>query len=580
MSTVVASPAELEAKAVQERIHATVRERHHFLVEAGAGAGKTESLVATLEYLIRHEGKRLIQGRQQVACITFTNTATNEILARIDRHPAIYCSTIHAFCWMLVSGFQPQLREFVNSAPAWAERLGEAGLTDIGSCAVSYNLGYRSVDTGEVLLHHDDVVEFTATLLARAKFRKILAARFPVILIDEYQDTSASIVHALVNHVLPERDGTVIGFFGDHWQKIYDGGCGAIASSHLTLINKGANFRSAPEIVTLLNRLRPALRQQVHHTDRSGAIALYHTNSFSGVRRKGAHWDGDLPEDQVDVYFNRAKQDLQSHGWNLSSEHTRILMLTHRGIAVRQGYDGITAAFEGHNDAYIKREDPTMAFLIDVVEPFWRAYEAGAIGQMFDIIGHDDVPIRTTGDKLNWRRDMERLGEARRTGTIQNVIELLSRTRRPKPTEAVQKRLSEIASPVVPADEHVVNRARRLSNVLAVPYRQLVALWEFVNEHTPFATKHSVKGRQFENVLVVVGRGWSHYNFDKLFSWSANIDRVRHDEVESYERNRNLWYVACSRPTHRLAVLVTQRLSPPSFSMLERWFGANAIHAL
>jgi DNA helicase-2/ATP-dependent DNA helicase PcrA len=40
-----------------------------------------------------------------------------------------------------------------------------------------------------------------------------------------------------------------------------------------------------------------------------------------------------------------------------------------------------------------------------------------------------------------------------------------------------------------------------------------------LNEPTPFATKHGVKGEEYENVIVVVGRGWNQYNFsDFLFS--------------------------------------------------------------
>src|SRR3546814_19335627 len=76
-----------------------------------------------------------------------------------------------------------------------------------------------------------------------------------------------------------------------------------------------------------------------------------------------------------------------------------------------------------------------------------------------------------------------------------------------------------------------------------------MAVDAFIDGHTPFATKHGVKGAEFENVLVIVGRGWNKYNFAQM------LERLDPgppaDKVESFESNRNLFYVACSRPTRR-----------------------------
>jgi DNA helicase-2/ATP-dependent DNA helicase PcrA len=100
----------------------------------------------------------------------------------------------------------------------------------------------------------------------------------------------------------------------------------------------------------------------------------------------------------------------------------------------------------------------------------------------------------------------------------------------------------------------------------------------FLNGHTPFATKHSVKGEQFENVLVVLGRGWNKYNFDQFLTWAAAPGQVPGDKLETYERNRNLLYVCCSRPKVRPALLFTQKLSPTSVATLDAWFGAGNVH--
>ena len=89
-------------------------------------------------------------------------------------------------------------------------------------------------------------------------------------------------------------------------------------------------------------------------------------------------------------------------------------------------------------------------------------------------------------------------------------------------------------------------------------------------------TKHGVKGAEFENVLVVVGRGWNQYNFGEMLEL-AGASVIPVAKEEAFERNRNLFYVACSRPQKRLAILFTQLLSPEAIATLESWFGADAV---
>ena len=108
------------------------------------------------------------------------------------------------------------------------------------------------------------------------------------------------------------------------------------------------------------------------------------------------------------------------------------------------------------------------------------------------------------------------------------------------------------------------------------PYSEVQALCRYLDGHSPFETKHGVKGAQFENVLVVVGRGWSKYNFGEMLE-NASRPTVPANRQEKFERNRNLFYVACSRPQIRLALLFTQEISAPASATLRNWFGADSI---
>ena len=121
------SPAEVASRRALEAMYACLEAGVSFRLEAGAGAGKTYSLIKALRFLVERNQRILPRRSQQIACITFTNVAKDEIAARIDRSPLVFCETNHAFCWSLINGFQKPLRTLVEAMPAWQERIEEAG---------------------------------------------------------------------------------------------------------------------------------------------------------------------------------------------------------------------------------------------------------------------------------------------------------------------------------------------------------------------------------------------------------------------------------------------------------------------
>jgi len=292
------SPALVAAQAADERVLHCLADNKSFLLEAGAGAGKTYSLVEVLKYLIDKRGAILKRNNQKIACITYTNVATSVINSRIDGNPLVLTDTIHAFCWSLIRGFQPFLRQRVAELEAWKERLQESG--PIGPRRIDYDLGHRRITDELVSIHHDDVLALMIELLPLEKFKKFVAGKFPFILIDEYQDTNLGVMDSIKTHILGTAEGPVIGLFGDHWQRIYDKTCGWVDHPSLLEIGKGANFRSCTSIVKVLNAMRPELPQAVMDEKFAGLATVYHTNSWIGARRPGTgggHWKGDLPAD-------------------------------------------------------------------------------------------------------------------------------------------------------------------------------------------------------------------------------------------------------------------------------------------
>src|SRR3546814_6731602 len=76
-----------------------------------------------------------------------------------------------------------------------------------------------------------------------------------------------------------------------------------------------------------------------------------------------------------------------------------------------------------------------------------------------------------------------------------------------------EQRLADAGPEPVEGESRRIAQLRRLRDVA---YTELMAVDAFIDGHTPFATKHGVKGAEFENVLVIVGRGWNKYNFAQM----------------------------------------------------------------
>jgi len=571
------NPAEEASQRALAEVYGCLERKKSFLVEAGAGAGKTYTLVKALHFLMERYRHSLPQRHQKIACITFTNVAKDEIDARTDRSPLVYCNTIHAFCWSLISAFQRQLRERLPQLEHWPEKIAEVG--ELGDRTVEYELGHRSINDHRVSIHHDDVLILTIALMDNAKFRRILTSKYPIILIDEYQDTNASWIDSIKTHFLGQAGSPQFGFFGDHWQKIFGDGCGKIEHPSLTVVGKQANFRSVSTIVACLNRMRPELPQFVVDPNEQGSVRLFHTNTWVGARQTGNHWGGDLPIEAADLALQTVLERLAKEGWDLSPETTKILMLTHRVLAGKQGYPSIPAVFE-FNQSFTNKEHPHIAYFADALEPACEAYLSKKYGEMFRVLGASVPAIRTQADKKKWSEAMGKLIEIRDGGTVGDVVDHLLAARRPRVPDAVERRERDLRAFDLESGEEMPRALKELGDLRTVPYREIVALCRYLSGHSPFETKHGVKGAEFENVLVVVGRGWNRYNFNDMLELAGQGAQIPANKKAAFERNRNLFYVTCSRPKRRLAVLFTQELSNLAMQTVGNWFGTDNLEAL
>lgn len=577
------NPAEQASIEALEKLRSCIDKGQCFRLEAGAGAGKTYSLIESIRYLISNRAADLLGSQQQIACITYTNVAKDEIKDRTDHHPVIFADTIHAFCWSILQHYQIKLREHLPElGEKWKNRIDDS--VGVTNQKVKYELGFPAVNEREITLHHDDVVELMARMLMYPKFQQRLKSKFPIVLIDEYQDTNSKLADSIVTNLIDNDSGVMVGLFGDHWQKIYGAtACGLISSEKgkIVEIGKKANFRSDRNIVQCFNRMRPDLPQAESDPNSNGVIKVFHSNNWVGARRDGkggGHWKGDLPECNVKEYVEKTKELMVADEWDMSPKKTKILFLTNNLIASEQKFKNLTDCFR-YTDDYLKKNDKYVQFFLEVIEPTVFAYEKQQYGELLQIKKKNHPPLKCQADKTEWLNILNRIMHARKNSNVGDMLDILMETNvlrvLPKIEESENRYKRLILKSIDELDEDETKFVKKLRKLRSVDYLEVANLGEYIDAKTPFSTKHGVKGAQFDNVLVVCGRGWNQYNWNQMLEWMDGS--CPEDKKDTFERNRNLFYVSCSRAKHNLTLLFTQELSDKSITVLERIFGKDNV---
>ena len=116
-------------------------------------------------------------------------------------------------------------------------------------------------------------------------------------------------------------------------------------------------------------------------------------------------------------------------------------------------------------------------------------------------------------------------------------------------------------------NEYVYNRVKKIK------FKELVCVYEFVEDYTPYSTQHNIKGAEFNNVFVVLDNGgWRNYNFEYLFASTSGKESV-------INRTQKLFYVCCSRSKKNLGVFFHQP-SPVAIAKAKAWFGEENVHLI
>ncbi|MHC8470985.1 UvrD-helicase domain-containing protein [Plesiomonas shigelloides] len=291
-----------------------IKSKKNFLLSGGAGSGKTYSLVEVLKAVVDDNPSL------NIACITYTNAAVNEIEDRVS-HDNLYVSTIHDFLWANIKSFQSEIKEtlieLINDPeqPKIRHPNNEFVPRDFyDDCDSIQYKEYLKVTNG--IISHDEVIILASKMFEKyEKLCSITKDKYPFIFVDEYQDTDPLVVEILLEHLNKSTKDNVVGFFGDAMQSIYDGSVGNLdmytkaESPKIIEVFKQQNRRNPLRVINLANQLRvdgliqnPSKDSSAPNMDENGEVKqgvvefLYSSNNNLESVRRYLGWDFDNNE--------------------------------------------------------------------------------------------------------------------------------------------------------------------------------------------------------------------------------------------------------------------------------------------
>lgn len=561
-------------------------------VLAGPGAGKTYWLIGQMREILLHS-ERLGTCRK-IACITYTNKATDNIMQQIkfgtDR---IEVSTIHAFLYANVikpyfhliadkfgfdisklNGHDDTIftgYEFINSLIGKCKCGRVFGIlknkgknldyNEVGNyiskhrwhienntmklkqSGKKYNL-YGVIDESFVnaykkdvwnqkgIMHDDDVLYFSYQLFKECpRIKRLIANKFPYILVDEYQDSS-SIQHCLVQQLADA--GAYLTIIGDEAQSIYSFANGDIKYikniqlPNLVSYNIKDNRRSTKEVVDFLNVIRPNLKQNAIREESSsipmiivGAVLDSYTYCSNVLRdSKG------IEEPLITLSWkNETANDIKSK---------------------------LTPTFtKGHliKDVLALNDSERSRKFVACV----NAVENARQKQMKDAIKYIskgfDINIKTLKGKneaVSFLRILCSKYDDCRNDDGKALLRVIKSDLKQNISEAKRGKPNELFS------NPYINFAREV---------------KYDDEQATDMTIHKAKGLEFNNVLVVFEKENDAVNF--LLSNDLEQD------TQIAEEHR-IYYVACSRACNRLFLSVPS-LSEANRNKIERRFANSVI---
>lgn len=586
--TKVLKPTEADKKIAE-----CIENERSFSVVAGAGSGKTTSLVEALKHIKAKRAKEMRKNGQRIVCITYTNRAVDVISKRLGFDELFHVSTLHGFLWDEIVRFQDAireaLREFVipqhmekarsddkggqsQTAKKARQKLArlEQELEALGeNPPVRYEETVIS-DYSKCILNHDDVIDVAAFLISNKPIlQKGLGYKYPYIFVDEAQDTFPQVVDAL-NAVCAKVGLPIVGYFGDPMQQIYEKRAGNFSGPQNSIkISKEENFRCSTSVIDLLNKFRIDLTQvpgdENAQVEGSVLITVAQAPDPEGPRKT-------YTIEQLDEVTAKFSEALDAWEWTKIAP-IKQLFLARRMIARRLKFSTLHGLFTSDFSSSRSQsdyEDGTHYLLKPVVDGIFDLVQASRsnnvkktietlrrVSPAFDDDGQNKAKsLKEMLDRAS--RHGSDLEELWKDGSLKDILEYCRIHELYPISERLAYQLTREKRGEFDgdSDEHQRDKGDWLADeFFLLDAAELQNYIDFLDVNSPFSTQHGSKGEEYENVLVMIDdieAAWNAYSFSKVLTPGV----AGNPTDRQMDFTRKLAYVCFSRAEVNLRILL------------------------
>lgn len=572
-----------------------------FFLFAGAGSGKTRSLVNVLERFKEQYGMNYRLYRQRIAIVTYTNAAADEIKRRLKFDPIFEVSTIHHFSWELIKYYTHDIKRWLKEnlqsdlvdlqeQQNKSRDLNNKTSVDRARKIESKEKRLRNLDqirefrynpNGDNLtkdsLNHAEVISITANFIeTKPLMQDIVASIFPVILVDESQDTKKEMISALFALQQNKKETFLLGLFGDMMQRIYADGKEKLDQGlppDWKQPAKKMNHRSNRRIIKLINDIRKEVdtQKQFPRTEKEDGTVRFFII--------GRNADKASVEAKV---FARMAEITEDQLWE---SEVKSLILEHHMAANRMGFFDLFEPLYKTDRLKTGLLDGTLGGLSLFTKTILPLLESHRKNDQFSIarIIKAQSKLLKKDVLVNNQEQLQSLKLVHEA--VLDLLKLWDEDNDPKLLEIIEK-IHENQLFELPSALYIIASRKSNSKVvdspvneeeeendsdeiidawdqaLQTPFSQLEKYNDYLSENSKFGTHQGVKGLEYPRVAVIIddeeARGFL-FTYDKLFGAKALSDtdkenlKVGKDSV--LDRTRRLFYVACSRAKESLAII-------------------------
>lgn len=564
-----------------------------FFLFAGAGSGKTRTLVNVLTKFKEIYGQDYKIRHRKIAIITYTNAAADEINHRLSYDSIFEVSTIHSFCWELIKNFTTDIKKWIRkdteeSIKELEDKLSRARDSN-NKTAISNRKKLESKNKRllalplinkfvynpngdnytKASLNHPEVISIACYFLnAKDLFRQILINKYPIVLIDESQDTKKDLIEALFKVQADYKDCFSLGLFGDTMQRIYSDGKEKLEQdlpNNWLKPAKQMNHRSKSRIIELNNKIRESIdgQRQLARIENSGG----------GVRFFIASRESDKPT--VEKRIKEIMSNLTDDSKWKEDNSVKTLTLEHRMAALRMKFSTffnplyeIDRLKQGLLDGNLS----SINFFRRIILPLYNAKNAGNKFEISNIVRQNSPLI---DKKLILETSDKRAILNKAKISIDSLLKLWDNNQHPKLIDVLQE-INNSGIFIIPNDLKIcIERTKSKSSdnddddvlsawdlALNASFAEIIHYNDYISESSRFGTHQGVKGLEYDRVLVIIddeeSKGFM-FSYDKLFGLKSLSDsdnqNIKDGKETGIDRTSRLFYVACSRAKESLAIV-------------------------